>query len=1148
MCPPAPITLYEWRTSRSFVAKTEPAETDAIVSMTPPSPSTRSTISEAAPADDEERIQQAIALAGELLHEAKDHEADSPRGERSRKRRMAAIVGNPHAQAFTMALTDEVARIGDRRRSARRFEALVGSMPLGSLSVLDRTLLRLGAVASRVAPGLVMRVVDRRLRRESAGVVIAAEDRALTRHLAARKGEGIRSNVNVLGEAILSEAEAHHRLHLVLEQLARADVDYVSVKISAICAHVSPLAFDATVSEVGERIRQLFRAANRSAPAKFVNLDMEEYRDLALTTVVFRKILDEPEFHRFSAGIVLQAYLPDSHAAARELCAWARRRVETGGAAIKIRLVKGANLAMEQVEAELRGWASAPFATKHEVDASYKAMLDLLLDEANDDSVRVGLASHNVFDLAWGLLERDRLEERGRADRIDFEMLEGMASAHALAVERRAGSLLLYSPIVSRHDFPAAIAYLVRRLDENTAPENFLTSLFRIEPGNEIFREQAARFTAAVRARGSLATTARRHQDRRRPSAPDLLGTPFHNDPDTDFTLAANQAWIIDALRNWQPPTRPPVADVTAVDAAVARALGAQLRWASKPAWERAVLVNRVGDAVTARRGEILATMAHEAGKPVGEGDPEISEAIDFARYYARAAVSLDDPAGAAGPSTALGTVVITPPWNFPFAIPLGGVLAALAAGNAVVLKPAPQTVLTAVLVAECCWAAGISPDVLQLVACPDDQAGTRLITHPDIDAVILTGANATARMFLEWRPELRLHAETSGKNAMVITATADLDAAIRDLVRSAFGHAGQKCSAASLAIVEASLYDDASFRRRLHDAVVTLRVGAALDLTTDVGPLIDPPGDALRRALTTLETGESWLVEPRCLDGDRLWTPGVRLGVRPGSWFAVTECFGPVLGIIRADDLDDAIVIQNSSNFGLTAGLHALDPGEIDQWCERVEAGNLYVNRGMTGAIVQRQPFGGWKQSVVGPTVKAGGPAYVASLRHWPGEPPSPTVLATLPSDFDVWALRHARVEHDPTALRAESNVYRLRPLGGGVALRLGANAPGHAAAVARAAARATGCRLVISSHDSEPEDAFASRLGGLGVDRLRIAGSVGPEIRRAAHRAGVVVDDRPLVVDPTVELPRWLREQVVTRTMHRHGRLSPVVGGGPG
>ncbi len=303
-------------------------------------------------------------------------------------------------------------------------------------------------------------------------------------------------------------------------------------------------------------------------------------------------------------------------------------------------------------------------------------------------------------------------------------------------------------------------------------------------------------------------------------------------------------------------------------------------------------------------------------------------------------------------------------------------------AGNAVVLKPAPQTPRTAWLLAEQCWRAGVPPDVLQYVACPDGDVGRRLITHPDVAIVVLTGAHATARQFLDWRPSLHLLAETSGKNAIVVTSSADIDTAVRDVVRSAFGHAGQKCSAASLLILTAPVHDDGRFLRRLGAAVRTLRVGWPNDPATTMGPLIEPPGEVLRRGLTELDAGESWLLQPASLDGSgRLWSPGVRLGVRPGSWFHQTECFGPVLGVMRADDLDHAIELQSSTPFGLTGGIHSLDEDEVDRWLRRVEVGNAYVNRHITGAIVRRQPFGGWKASSVGGGPKAGGPNYVAAF-----------------------------------------------------------------------------------------------------------------------------------------------------------------------
>ena len=357
-----------------------------------------------------------------------------------------------------------------------------------------------------------------------------------------------------------------------------------------------------------------------------------------------------------------------------------------------------------------------------------------------------------------------------------------------------------------------------------------------------------------------------------------------------------------------------------------------------------------------------------------------MSEAIDFTSWAATSTLELDALAADGVTAEPLGVVLVAGPWNFPTAIPTNGVVAALAAGNAVILKPAPEAVATAAELVRHVHEAGVPDDVVQLVRCPDDEVGRHLVTHPGVDAVVLTGSYDTARLFLGWRPDLRLLAETSGKNALVITQTADIDLALRDLVRSAFGHAGQKCSAASLAIVEAPLYDDPHFRRRLADAVRSLRVGPPTDLASMVGPVIaEPSGPLAVRSPSSTTASPGWSSRAGSTTTSRLWSPGVRIGVRPGSWFHQTECFGPVLGVMRADDLDHAIELQNAVAYGLTGGLHSLDEREIERWLDRVEVGNAYVNRHTTGAIVRRQPFGGWKRSSVGRGAKTGGPDDVA-------------------------------------------------------------------------------------------------------------------------------------------------------------------------
>ncbi len=490
------------------------------------------------------------------------------------------------------------------------------------------------------------------------------------------------------------------------------------------------------------------------------------------------------------------------------------------------------------------------------------------------------------------------------------------------------------------------------------------------------------------------------------------------------------------------------------------------------------------------------------------------------------------------------GVVVVVGPWNFPYAIPTGGVAGALAAGNSVILKPAPEATAVGAWIADQFWRAGVPRDVLQLVVCEDGPVGQHLVTHPAVDTIVLTGAYETAAMFLDWRPSLRVLAETSGKDALVITPSADIDEAIRDLVRSAFGHAGQKCSAASLGIIVAEVYDDPTFQRRLRDAVTSLRVGAATDPASMVGPLIAPPTGKLERALTTLDDAEDWLVEPRLLDtpgapAGTSWSPGVRLGVRADSWFHRNECFGPVLGLMRADDLDHAIALQNAGDLALTGGIHSLDDAEVEHWLANVEIGNAYINRHITGAIVERQPFGGWKRSSVGGGSKAGGPGYVTQLARISTTPRSDTASRSwFQQTWDQWYA----TEHDATGLTAEANILRYFPLGRVVARVDGeeVGSDGHVDTL-RIAATVSGVRFDVSSTTDETDVAFAERLAASNdrPDRVRLLTSLSDDARSVLHGANIAIDVDEPATDPMVELNRWVREQAISRTRHRHGRL---------
>jgi RHH-type proline utilization regulon transcriptional repressor/proline dehydrogenase/delta 1-pyrroline-5-carboxylate dehydrogenase len=596
----------------------------------------------------------------------------------------------------------------------------------------------------------------------------------------------------------------------------------------------------------------------------------------------------------------------------------------------------------------------------------------------------------------------------------------------------------------------------------------------------------------------------------------------------------------------------------------------------------------RVAQELRRARGELLRVAMLDGGTLFTEADPEVSEAVDFVEFYRAAAREFFELPNVT--ARGCGVVVVVPPWNFPVAIPCGGIAAALAAGNTVIVKPASDTVLTAWEVCQCFWRAGVSRRTLQFTPCPGAGPGARLVAHPGTSAVILTGGTDTALAMLAAQPDLRLSAETGGKNASIVTAMSDRELAIRHVVHSAFGHGGQKCSATSLLLLEAEVYDDPAFKRTLCDAVESLHVGSAHALHTRVGPLIRPPAGALEEALKTLEPGESWAVMPRRVGDDpHLWSPGVKYGVTPGSVTHRTEFFGPLLGVMRFERLAEAIEIVNATGYGLTSAIHSLDDREIEQWKRGIRAGNLYVNRGTTGAIVLRQPFGGLGRSCVGPGLKAGGPNYVAAFMDFTDAPLPPGTIASadlaalaarlgpvaegdrlrgaLASYDSAWREEFSR-EHDHVLLLGQDNVRRYLPFAE-IRVRI-VPADTWFEVVARvAAARVTGARVIASFAPGcpaawhakldaatdpwaagielvEESDAdLAAALAGLHDLRIRYAGRdrVPPDVRRTAA-TGHWIADAPVVSAGRVELLWYLREQTVSTDYHRYGNLGRRAG----
>lgn len=1150
------------------------------------------------PLSDEERISKAIELAGLMAAEAKRIETKE---ERNRYSELNAMIEDANGKEFTVELTDQCFRSASNARTADQLVYLIEKFGISDyLSWTKRQQLKLFKWFGKSLPSFFVPLTQKMIRKQTEGVILTGGFSDIVQHIRARSKEGVRVNINHLGETVLSEDEAKRRLEIYIRDLESPDVEYVSIKISTLYSQINLVAWDKTLEILADRLRALYRVAiqktfkrsDGTLVPKFVNLDMEEYKDLHLTIELFRKILDEPEFFNHSAGIVLQSYLPDAFPLQRELTEWAMQRVAKGGAPIKIRIVKGANLSMERVESSIRCWPQAPYAHKLDVDGNFKKMVIYGSDPEHAKAAQLGIGSHNLFDVAYAMLLR---AERQVEKFISFEALEGMADPVSRVVQQLSGGMVVYCPTTKIQDFENAVSYLMRRLDENTAPKNFLRHLFDMLPGTVQWQEQVHLFDEACKHASQVTHAPLRNQNRRLEPQRPYPSPIFQNEADTDFSLAENRKWakqilqkgiektylpiplVIDGATIYSSenvgigtdPSRPGFelyrysrAKEDEIENAVAAATREAAVWGQTSAYERAELLEEITYNLRRHRGELMSAMVADGGKTIDQADVEVSEAIDFVDYYRRSLLewnALEDIAW-----QPLGVALVAPPWNFPLSIPCGSTIGALAAGNTVIFKPAPEATLVGWLLAKIIWESGVSKKVLQFIACDDEPEGSKLIKDPRINLVVLTGATATAKAFMSMRPGLNLIAETGGKNPLIVTAMADRDQAVRDIILSAFGHSGQKCSACSLAIVEAEVYDSPKFRRQLIETASSMHVGTSWDPQTKINPLIIEPRPELLRGLTQLEPGEEWLLEPKQDPSNpKLWSPGIKIGVRPGSFTHTTELFGPVLGVMRADNLSHAVKLANETPYGLTSGIHTLDDREKDLWLEKIVAGNCYINRGITGAVVHRQPFGGCKVSSFGRGAKAGGPNYLvqmmqASQKGMPKERGqlneavknlsqhgSPLYKRSLES-YSYWWNNYFSQKQPLSLLVGQDNLLLYKPHD---VMLLRVQNGDSVEDVLRiiAAAKLTNTPLHISSSKQlsiadvveEDEKNLIKKIKQGSYKRIRMISAPGKQLVGALADASVNIHLAPVLANGRLELLHYLREVSLSHDYHRYGNL---------
>ena len=854
----------------------------------------------------------------------------------------------------------------------------------------------------------------------------------ITGRAAAYAAQGISTTVDLLGEKTLGQAEAERYQRRVLElagalsgagsrlaglpardHLGPIPAASVSIKPTALSPHFAALSQELGVSEVLERLHPILTQALE--PGLLCFLDMEDHEAREPTLELIERVALEPSYARLHLGAVVQAYLTGAAEDLERVISISERRVERGWTPLWVRLVKGAYFDAEMVRASIEGWPPPVWQRKEETDFSYERCIDAALAAA--DRIRPAFGTHNLRSIAYAVATS---RANGLPpDAFEIEMLFGMADSLARAVRTQVPRVRLYLPT---GELIPGMSYLVRRLIENTSNESFLRSGF-VERRHSLNRLLAEPKAGRPAKSASLAA--------------DRLGEPFHHHPALEYHLASERARMHTAISKLEGegigslfgsefarrripvvaggkrietegeiisanPANPALVIARSASAGVEEAAEA-LRcareasgaWAATPARQRAAILLRAADWISSHREELAALEVLEAGKPWREAEGDITETIDYLELYSRAAVrlfeskELDSPLGEMNRlmHRPKGVAAVISPWNFPMAIPMGMASAAIATGNTVVLKPAEQTPACALGILRAFEEAGLPDGVLNLVPGIGEAIGPRLVDDPDVSVIAFTGSfavgtsiiAAAARVVPGKRDIKRVIAEMGGKNAIVIDADADLDQAIPGAIYSAFGFAGQKCSAASRLIV--LLGQEEEILERLTGALEAMIIGDPRRSEVQMGPLID--GDALQRVERSVgdaREGSEVIRSGQALPETGYFAaPAVVMNPEPGSPVLEEEIFGPVLCVQFADDLDHAIELANSSVYGLTAGIFSRSPASITLASQRLDAGNIYINRPITGAIPGRQPFGGHRHSGVGS--KAGSPEYLGQF-----------------------------------------------------------------------------------------------------------------------------------------------------------------------
>lgn len=1005
-------------------------------------------------------------------------------------------------------------------------------------------------------------------------------------------------------------------LRNILNLIQNPEISSLCINISNLSSNISTNFNILAIEELEKNLKIIlqeildnpYKVGNKSRQ-KLIFLNFDHHKNLGLTIDIFEKILSLKAFLNVKLGITLKAYFPESFEIQKRLTEFAKKRIERNGSEIVLRITKGSSLNLEQIEASKNNWSSPTFTNKIETDANFKKMIEFGTNFENIKAANLGITTCNIFDISYALF---LIKENKAENYCYFEISEErLTKCLRNSLENILDNNLKIScPLIYKKDFHLSSYFILKKINDFTNPENFIFHIEMLFPGNKNWDEQLDSFKQSLEQMKNISNIPKQLQNRN--IIKNELALNFENEPITDFSIPANIEWakkIYENAKNYfleeipivingksilenmkgigVIPSLPNInykyalANEKQIEEAIQISKKYEKIWVETSIDKRLKILSKVAQKLRENRSFFIQILLIDISKTLEQADLEISDAIDAIEFQCKQRLNITYYKDIEWSSK--GTFVVLPPWGFPISVGAEILTSALMSGNVVIFKPLDESVLACYHLANLFWDAGIPKECLQFINCTKELFENTLVADSRVNSVIIYTAYDYVKKLLKLRNGYELLANCGGINSIIVTDMSDKEHAIRDIINSAFKFSGQKFSSAPILILEKELYDDLEFRENLKDAANNLIASSALEATSTITPLIKNPDEETYKALTTLDDGEWWLVEPKqSPNNPKLFSCGIKFGVKTNSFTKNHQVYCPLLSVIRAENLDEAIKIANDSRYGLAAGLQSLDIREHNKWLHEIEVGNYYINSKITDAKIKRQPFGGQKESSFGSGFKSGGPSYIldflkAKQISLPREkqPVNDWVntltlfLEKINLSTEQLAIWHASVGNysywwkrlkqdlDFCKIFGQDNYIRYLPRKN-ITLRL--TEESFALDALRVCAAALTCSspleiswsnnpqleefnwidlLPILSNVEESKEEFCKRLKEGKIKRLRLTTPASDELKMIAADSACYIIDKPVLANGRFELLHYIKEISITYDYHRYGNL---------